>query len=188
MLNEIFHTVFQAQQPRTPFYQGNTVHRERALQRRHLKQFVQNDIRVGIAFHINHDAHALSSRLIIGVADTVNLSLFHQFGDIFNQRLLVYTIRNLGDDNLIMVFTTLNLGFCAHHNAATSRLIGLTYPLNTIYIGPRWEVGCFDMLHQSVQRNVRVIDISTAAINHFSKVVGRHIRGHSHGNTIATIH
>ena len=44
------------------------------------------------------------------------------------------------------------------------------------------------MLHQSVQRYVGVINISTATINHFSKVVGRHICGHSHGNTIATIY
>ena len=147
VLHEILHTFFQAQQAWTALHKGNTIHRERALQGRHLEEFVQNDIGIGIAFYVDDNAHSLSSRLIIRVTNTVDLAFFHEFSDIFDQHLLVDAIRNLRYDNLIVALSAFDFSLGTHHDASSSRLICLTYALYTIYICTRREVGSLDILH-----------------------------------------
>ena len=86
-----------------------------------------------------------------------------------------------------MAFITFDFGFGTHHNTATSGLISLANTLYTIYICTSREVWRFDILHQSIKFNIGIINVSTATINHLSKVVSRYIGSHTHGNTVSTI-
>ena len=45
-----------------------------------------------------------------------------------------------------------------------------------------------DELHQAISIDIGVVDIGTAAIDDLCQVVGRHVRGHTDGNTVTTIH
>ena len=188
MFNEIFHTFFQTQQPWTAFYKRNVVYRERALQSGHLEEFVQDYICICITLNIYHNAHSLSARLIIGVADTINATFFHQVCNVFNQQLLVNPIRNLGYNNLVMAFAAFDFGFSTHHDSTSTGLVSLAHTLYTINIGTRWEVWGFDILHQAIKVYVGIVNISTTSFDNFAKVVGRHIRSHTNGNTITSVY
>ena len=188
VLHKVFHALLQAQQARATFHQRNVVHRERALQCRHLKQLVENHVGVGVFLHVDHDAHALPSRLVVGVGDALQLPLLHQVGNILNELSLVHPVGNLGHHNLVVGLVALNLGLGAHHDASASRLVGVSHALYAIDIGARGEVGSLDIAHQSVGVDVGVVDIGAAAVNHLAQVVRRHIGSHTHGNTVTTVH
>ena len=114
--------------------------------------------------------------------------LVGQVGDIGHEVCLVDTIRYLGDDDLVVALTTLDLSLGTHHDTAATCLIGITNTLQTIDIGTCGEVGARDILHQTVGVDVGVVDIGTAAVNHLTEVMGRHVGSHTDGNTVTTVH
>ena len=87
-----------------------------------------------------------------------------------------------------MSFPALNLSLGTHHDAATTSLIGILHPLQAIDIRSSGEVRTRDIFHQSIGIDVWIVYISAATINHLTEVMGRHIGGHTHGNTVTTVH
>ena len=87
-----------------------------------------------------------------------------------------------------MVFIALNLSLSTHYNATTTSLIGIFNALKTINISTCWEVWSRNKLHQTVSRNLWIVNISTAAINNFSEIMRRNISCHTHSDTITTIY
>ena len=129
MLYKVFHTFFKREQAWTPLHQRNVVHRERALQLRHLKQFVQHHVGIGVAFHVYHDTHTLSSRLVVGVRDALQAAFFHQVGNVFDELRLVYAVRYFANHNLIVTFIALNLGLSTQHDTPAARFVGVFHAL-----------------------------------------------------------
>ena len=86
-----------------------------------------------------------------------------------------------------MTITALYLGLGAHYDTAASCLVGLLYAFETIYIGSGGEIGCRDVLHQSIGIYIRIVDIGAAAIYYLTQVVSRDIGSHSNGYTVAAI-
>ena len=188
VVDKMAHAVLEREQFRTAMHQGDAVHREGALQGRHLEEFVEDDIGVGITAHIHHDTHTLTSRLIVDIGDALNLLLGGQVGNILHQVGLVHTVGNLGHHNLVMGVARLDFGLGTHHDASPTRLVGISHTLYTIYICAGGEIGSLDVLHQSVGIDVGVVDIGAAAVDHLTEVVRGDIGGHTHGDTVAAIH
>ena len=187
MLHKVFHALFEREQAWTTLHQRDVVHRERALQLRHLKQFVQHHVGVGIAFHVYHDAHTLPSRLVVGVGDTLQAAFFHQVGNVFDELRLVYAVRYFANHNLIVTFIALNLGLSTQHDTSAPRFVGVFHALQAIDISTRREIGGLDMLHQSLCINFRIVDISTATVQYLGQIVGWHVGSHTHGDTVTTV-
>ncbi len=129
MLHEIAYTLLEVQQTGTSLDQCDVIHREGTLQGCHLKEFVQQYVRISIALYIHDDTHTLTTRLVIDISNTLNLVLVGEFSDIGNKVGLIDTIRNLRHNNLIMGIATLNLSLGTHHNTSTSCLIGIFHTL-----------------------------------------------------------
>ena len=188
MFNKVLNTLTKAQQTWTTRYQCDTVYRERTLQCCHLEKLIQNDVCIGITLHINNDTHTLTACFIIDIRDTLNLTFLYEVSDIFDKLLLINSVRNFCHNNLIMALIALNLSFGTHYDATTTSLIGIFYALKTINICTCWEVWSRNKLHQTIGRNLWIVNISTATINNFSKVMRRDISCHTHSDTITTIY
>ena len=113
--------------------------------------------------------------------------LIHQVGDVLDEFCLVDAIGYFADDNLVVLFARLNLGPGAHDDASSSGLVGVAHALHTINEGTRWEVGSWDVLHQSCHVDVGVVDVGYAAVDALTEVVGWDVRGHTYGDTRGTI-
>ena len=187
MLYEILNTFLQAQCTWTTFHQGDIVHGERTLKGGHLKQLIQDNIGIRIALYVNYDTHTLTASFVVGIGNTVNLTFLHEFGNILNELLLIYAVRNFGNDDSISMFITFYLCLCAHHNTSSTRLISILHALQTIYICTCGEVGSGNKAHQSFGVDVGIVDISTTTIDNFTQIMRRHIGCHTHGNTVSTI-
>ena len=168
MVHKVRDTILQGQQTRTPFHQSDAIHAEARLQRGHLEQFVQHDICVGVAFHVHHDTHAFTVGFVIGIADAFNLLFVYQIGNLFDQLRFVYPVRNLRNDNLVMILSRLYLSPCAHDHTSASRLVGFAHALHAVNKAPGREIRSLDMLHQPVDVDVAVVYISHTGINDFS--------------------
>ena len=188
MLYEVLNALTKAQQTWTTRYQCDTVYRERTLQCCHLEKLIQNDVCIRITLHINNDTHTLTACFVIDVRDTLNLTFFYEVSDIFDKLLLINSVRNLCHNNLIMALIALNLSFGTHYDATTTSLIGIFYALKTINICTCWEVWSRNKLHQTIGRNLWIVNISTTSINNFAKIMRRDISCHTHSDTITTIY
>ena len=188
MLHEVLHTFLQRQQTWASLHQSDTVHRERRLHCSHLIQLVEDYIGIGIALHVYYDTHTLTSRLVVNVRYASNLALLHEVGNASHEVGLVYAVRNLSDDNLVVRVAAFDFRLGTHHDASASSLVSLLHTRQTIDISTRREVRSLDILHQSVYVDVRIVDICTASVNHLTQVVCRNIGGHTHGNTVTAVH
>ena len=188
VLHEVLHAFLQGKQTGTSLYQSNAVHGEGALQGRHLEQLVQNHVGVGILLHVDDDTHTLTTRLVVGVRDTLELTFLHQVGDILNELCFVHAIRNLSDDNLVMSLMTLDFGLGTHHDSSPTRFIGIFHALQTVDISTCGEVGSLDILHQAFGINIRIVDIGTAPVDDLTQVMCRDIGSHTYCNTVTTVH
>ena len=113
--------------------------------------------------------------------------LVGQIGDVGYQVGLVYTVRNLGYHNLIVCVAALNLGLGTHHDTTATSLVSILNTLQAIDVSTCWEVRSWNVLHQALGINLRIVDISTATIDYLAQVVGRHIGSHTYGNTVTTV-
>ena len=129
----------------------------------------------------------MATAFIVDVGDALNLMLCGQIGDVGHEVGLVDAVGNLRDNDLVVLLATLNLSLGTHDNTSAPRLIGIAHALQAIDIGARREVGAWDILHQPVRINVRIVDEGAAAIDDLAQIVGRHIGGHTHGNAVAAV-
>ncbi len=157
------------------------------MKSRHLEEFVEHNIGVGLTFHVYHDAHALTARLIVDITDSLDFLFNSQISDVFHQIGFVYTVRNLRYYNLVVGVAALNFGLGTHHYASSTCLIGVFHTLYTIYIRSRGKVGCLDVLHQSVGVYIRIVYIRAASVYDLAKVVCGDICCHTHCNTVAAV-
>ena len=167
MVHKVRDAILQRQQLGTPLHQRYAIHAEAGLQRSHLEQFVQYDICVGVAFHIHHDTHAFTVGFVIGIADAFNLLVVYQIGNLFNQLRFVYPVRNLRNDNLIVILSRLYLSTGTHNHTSAPRLVGIAYALHTVNKATGRKIRSLDILHQSVDVNIPIVYISHTSINDF---------------------
>ena len=86
-----------------------------------------------------------------------------------------------------MTLSALNLRFGTQYHSSTACLISILNALETIDIGSCGKVRGLDVLHEPVSVNIRIVYISTAAIDDFSEIMCRYIRRHSDSDTVSAI-
>ena len=164
-------------------------HTEGILQLSVLIQIIEDHLRLRVTLEINHDAHAVTVALIADIADTIQLLLMHQFSNLFNQLGLVDAVRNLSNDDAVTaVSQSLHFGLGTHQDAAAAGMIGLADAAAAKDNAACREVGALDMLHQIIQRSVRIIYEADDAVDDFGQVMRRNIGCHAHGNACSAVY
>ena len=187
VLYEILDAFLQSEQTWTSLYQCDAIDRERALKICHLKQFVHHYVGVSVTLYVNYDAHALTSSLVVDIADSVNLAFLDEFCDILDKLLLIYTVRYFCYYDSVMSIFAFDFSLSAYHDTSATSLISILYALNAIDISACREVRSLDILHQSVCVNIRIVYISATSVNDFSEIMSRDISSHTHSNTVSSI-
>ena len=194
VFNEVLNQLLQVQCAWAKFlvltirYKCYVVHTKRSLKLRHLIKLVQYHACVGIALNVDNDAHTFAVGFVIGIRNTFDFLFGHQITDALDEFGLVYAIRNFGNNNLVVVLSGFNFSTSTHHYTSSTCEVGFAHTTHTIYISTSWEIGSFYVVHQLFDFDIVVVDVSHTSINHFGKVVCRHIGCHTYGNTRRTIY
>ena len=187
MIHELLDAVLQRQGLRTLANDGNAVDTEATLQLRHLIELVEHHIRVRITLQVNYDTHTFTVRLIVHIADTLNLLFVDQVGNTLDEFRLIYIIRYLVHDDLLVLSVGLKFSLRTNHNTSTTRIISLTDAIHTTDNTTCWEVRTFDILHQTVCVDIRIIDISHTSVDYLTQIMCRNVSRHTYRNTRRTI-
>ena len=188
VLDEVFDQVAHRQHLRPAVDQRDVVHGERRLQRRVLEQRVQHHARNGVVLQDNDDPQAVAVRLVVDVGDAVDLLVVDHVGDLLDHLGLVDHVGNLRDDDaLAAAGRMLDVGLGAHHHAAAARQHRLLHSLVAVDDTARGEIGPLDVVQQLLARDLRVVDIGAAGVDHLRKVVRSHVRGHTDGDTAGAV-
>ena len=188
MLYKMTYAVLKRQRFRTAMHQSNAIDREARLKRCHFKQFVENDIGIGIAFHIHHNTHTFAVTLIVHIGNTFNPAFIHEVGYRFDQLSLIHAIRNFIDNYLVMGRAVFYFSLSTHHHTSATGFIGTSNALHTHNISARGKIRGFYEMHQILDADFRIINIGDTSVNNLSQIVGRHISSHTHGNTAGPVH
>ena len=166
---------------------GEHIDAEGGGQLRVLVEVIDDHLRDRIALELDND-----TGVFIGfIADSRDLGedlFIGQLSDAFHECGAVDVVGDLGDDNLLFAVAHFLYAESAAHldGAFTSGEIirnrgepgdGAT----------SWEIGAFDILHQPLEIDIGIIDLSTDTIDHFTQVMRRHVRGHADGDAGAAI-
>ena len=189
VLHESGDAVLERQRAGTAVHETDAVHGERGLQLRHLQKFIEHHVSVRVALDVDDDAHfLLAVALVVDIADALDFLFVHEFGDVANQFCLVHAVRYLGDNDRIVQLVGFDFGPCAHHDAAAPRFVGALHALHADDVAARGEVGGFHVFHQFGNGDIGIVNQGHAAVDHLSEVVGRHVRGHTHGDAARAVH
>ena len=152
-----------------------------------LVEIVDDDLRIAVALQLDDDARVFV-RLIADRGDVAENFFVHQLGDPLDQRGAIHVVRNLGDDDLLLAaLDFLDAGFAAHLHAAAA---GLEILLDAVEAADRAagrEIRPLHMLHQLLERDVRIVDLRANAVDDFAEIVRRHVRRHADGDAGAAV-
>ena len=122
--------------------------------------------------------------LVVYIGDTVYLLLFHQLCNVLYHLALVDHVGNLGDYyHLPSGGLNLNLGLGAYHYTTAAGLESIPYTGQSLDDASCREVRSFDVMHQLINRNVVVVNISTDSISYLRQIMGSHVGGHTYSDT-----
>ena len=102
VVDEVADAVLQRELLWTTVSNGDAVYSERALQVCQLEEFVAHYIGIGFTLDVNNDAHTLTVRLVIYIADAINLLFVYQCCNLLDQLRLIDVIRNFAYNNLVV--------------------------------------------------------------------------------------
>ena len=168
--------------------ESHVVDAERGLHLSHLIELVEHHIGVGVALELDDNAHSLVVALVVDIGDTVELLFANQVGDIGYKFGFVYIVGNLGYDNVLMIVLHLDFGTGTDHDSAAAGLICFLHAVVAVDRTSGREVGSDHIFHQLRDGEIGVIHKSHAGVDRLRQVVGRHIRGHTYGNTRSAVY
>ena len=188
VVDEVADQVAHRQQLRAAVHQRDVVHGERRLKRRILEERVEHHARHGVVLEDDDDAQAVAVRLVVDVGDALDLLLVDHVGDLLDHLGLVDHVGDLRDDDALAARGGMfDLGLGAHHHAAAAREHRLPDAFVSVDDAARREVGTLDVAEQLLARDVGVVDIGAAGVDHLREVVRRHVRGHADGNAARAV-
>ena len=86
-----------------------------------------------------------------------------------------------------MIVLNLDFSFRTNHDTATTCLISILDTVVTIDGTSGGEVRSRDIFHKARNIDFGIVDISHTGIDGLSKVMCRHVSGHTYGNTRSTV-
>ena len=189
VIHECLYKLLEIEQLRTTVYKRHIVNRERRLHRSHLVELVEHNIGVGILTQLDNYSHPLACiGLVIEVGYTVEFLIVYELGDILYKFRLIDTVGNLAHDNHLMLLFLLDLCLGTHYDTASAGGIRLFHSGITVDGASGGKIGSRQIMHQAVCIYFRIIDVCEAGVYRLRKVVGRHIRGHTHGDTLRAVY
>ena len=161
--------------------------REGAFHRSVLVEIVDDDLRIGVALQLDNDPR-IFIRLVTNGADVCQHFFVHQRRDALDQGGAIDVVWNFSDDDLFpAAFELLDAGLAAHLHTAASGLEILFDSRHAADDAAGREIRPFHVLHQLLERDVRIVDLRADSIDHFAEIVRRNIGRHAHGDAGSAI-
>ena len=115
--------------------------------------------------------------------------LIDQVGDALDQARLIHLIRNLGDDDRLLVLgDVLDGGARAHHETAAAGTVRLKDSGAAVNDTRGWKVGSLHEFQNFRQLRRGIIHQRDRGIDNLSQVVRRNLGSHTNGDAIGSIH
>src|SRR5438477_3610864 len=152
-----------------------------------LVKIVDDDL--GIAVPLQFDHHAcVFVGLIANRADIGEHLAVYEIGNAFNQGGPVHVVRNFGDNDLLAAtLDFFHAGLAPNLHAAATCLEILPNAAHAADGAAGREIRAFYVLHQLIERDFRIVDLRTDAVDHFNEIVRRHVGGHTDSDAGAAI-
>ena len=182
------HRLRQVQQLWDPVDERQHVHREARLHRRVLVELVQDDLRIGVAAQLDHEASRVTGRLVADVLDAIDLALVHELGDLLADHLDRRLVGHLGDDDSALTSSPFfDVGDGSHLDRASAGAVRVLDPVAAEDEGTGREVRPLHEAHQVVRLRVRVVEHVDAGVDDLVEVVRRDVRRHPDRNPAAAV-
>ena len=164
-------------------------HAEALLHRGVLEELIEHDLGLAAALEFDDDAHSVAIALVADVADFVDDLVVHQLGNALDEARLVDLVRNLGDDDGVLVLSeVLDGGLGAHDEAAPPGAVRLVNAAASVDESASREIGALHELHDVGQRRVRIVHQRDAGIDDLGKVVRRNVGRHADCDAVGAVH
>src|SRR4029453_5330921 len=154
---------------------GNSEHvdAERFLQRRVFVELVEDDVRYGVALEFDDNAHTFAIRFIAKIANSFNLLLLYQTGNLLDDPIFVDHEGNFTDNDLLFAgaFDRLVESLAAPLDDAFAFVVSLSDGLLAINETAGRKIRPRDKLHQLFDRKIRIFHQGNQSIDHFSRIV-----------------
>ena len=188
VLDKVLNQVLEIEQHGTSLDQRDVVDRERRLQLRQLEQFVQYDVGNHIVTQIVYHADTVLVRLVADVGDADNLAVLYKLGLLLDHSRLVDVVGHIvGNNHIAALRIGFNRGLGSDDDRAASGRKGLAHTVVAVDDAASRKVGRGDILHQALDRDVGVVDVGDAAVQHLAQIVGRHIGSHTDSDTVRAV-
>ena len=135
-----------------------------------------------------HNANDIR-RFVADIAQQRELFLAEQLGDFLNQFRFRHLIRHLGDDHLIQAVAQTFL-LPPRANAEAGAPIGIGIDNRAARFGKHaagWEIRALHVIHQRIDRGVRVLDEMAHRVAQLKDIMRRHGTRHAHGDAFGAI-
>src|SRR5262245_14075964 len=185
VIQEGFERLFKIEYLWATVGNGEHVDAERFLQRRVFVELVEDDVRDGIAFELDDDAHAFSVRFIAEIGDSFNFLLLHQTGNLLDDPILVDHEGNFTDNDLLFpgTFDRFSESLAAHLDDAFTFVVRLGDRLLAVNETAGREIRPLDILHQLFDAKIRIFHQGNQSIDHFPQIVRGDIGRHADRDT-----
>ena len=189
MIDEVLDRLDQPHFLRLPVDHGQQDHAEAFLHRRMLEELIEYDLGLGSALQFDHDAHAIAIALVANIGDIVDRLLIHQISDALNQARLIHLIRNLcNNDRLLVLGNALNRGASPHHETSAARSISLKDSSAAMNNSRRGKVRPLHKFQNFRQLRRGIVYQRDRRVDNLSQIMGRNFRSHPHRNSVRAIH
>ena len=172
----------QAQRLRNAVHERDHVDAEARLDLGLLVEVVEDDVGHRAALQLDHDAHAGAVRLVAQVGDPVELLLPDEFGDLGDETAVAALLDlegELGDDQRVLAaLERLDVDAAPDPDAAAARAVGLP-DMGRVHDAPAGEVRPLDVGHQTLEIDLRVIDVRRDRGVGLTQVVRRDVGRHA---------
>ena len=86
-----------------------------------------------------------------------------------------------------MAVVFLEVGLAAEDDASPTRLERFAHTFVAVDDASSREIGSLDVLHQLLRGDLAVVDIGDDAVDALAEVMGCHVGGHTHGDTVGAV-
>ena len=188
-LNIALHHGFQAHDLGHAVVQRQHDDADGVLQLGEAVELVQHDLGVRVLLDLNDDLHAGAARgLVVQVADALDALILDKVSDGLDQAGLVDHVGDFRNQDLVAPVLFLDdLGTAPQRDFAAARGVSSADAAAAHDDAARREVGALDVLHQPGQVDFGVVHQGDHAVDDLAQVVGRDVRRHADGDTLAAV-
>ena len=167
----------------TALDQRHVVDGEAGLEGGVLEERVHHDVGIGILLQVEDDADALAAGKLLDVRDAVDALVLDHLADALDHLALVHHVRHLGDDDAVAAaLVLLDLGARTDDDLAASSGVCVDDALASLDDASGREVRTLDVLHETLDGDVGVVDVRANGVAALGEVVRSHVGGHTDGD------